>query len=71
LPFLVPGVGAQGGDLEGTLSAAGDNVLIHATRGVLDKDAKSEAVFKEGVRSRLLELNERIEAVRPRETSHG
>lgn len=34
LPFLVPGVGAQGGDLQGVLSVSRD-VIIHVTRGIL------------------------------------
>lgn len=47
LPFLVPGVGAQGGDLEGSVRAAwnGDeaSVLINASRSVLYADDPGEA----------------------------
>ncbi len=36
LPFLIPGVGAQGGDLQAVLSASGDlNVLISASRSII------------------------------------
>ena len=35
LPLLIPGVGAQGGDLEATVRAAGDRFLINASRSVL------------------------------------
>lgn len=35
VPFLIPGVGAQGGDLEGALRAAGPDVLINAGRALM------------------------------------
>jgi len=39
LPFLVPGIGAQGGDLEATLKAGvrpdGGGILINSSRGIL------------------------------------
>ena len=35
LPLLIPGVGAQGGDLEATVRAAGDRFLLNASRSVL------------------------------------
>lgn len=35
VPFLIPGVGAQGGDLAGALRAAGQDVLINAGRSLL------------------------------------
>ncbi|MCB1314360.1 MAG: orotidine-5'-phosphate decarboxylase [Leptospiraceae bacterium] len=35
LPFLVPGIGAQGGDLERVLRAAGNNVLINVGRAIM------------------------------------
>lgn len=34
-PFLIPGIGAQGGDLEATLAAAGPNCLINVSRALL------------------------------------
>ena len=35
LPFLVPGVGAQGGDMNETIKAAGNNLLINASRSII------------------------------------
>ena len=39
MPLLVPGIGAQGGDLEGTLRAGlrpdGWGVLINSSRGII------------------------------------
>ncbi len=39
LPFLVPGIGAQGGDLESTLAAGldvdGAGLLINSARGII------------------------------------
>ena len=49
LPFLVPGVGAQGGDLEGSLRAAwtGDeaSVLINASRSILYAEDPGQAAL--------------------------
>ena len=38
VPFLVPGLGAQGGDLEGVLRGTAD-VLLHVTRGILPDES--------------------------------
>ncbi len=52
LPFLIPGIGAQGGDLEGSVRAAwnGDSAscLVSASRGVLfaEKPAREAARIK-------------------------
>jgi orotidine-5'-phosphate decarboxylase len=47
LPFLLPGVGAQGGDLEESVRAAwnGDEAscLVNVSRGVLYADAPAAA----------------------------
>jgi orotidine-5'-phosphate decarboxylase len=66
LPFLVPGVGAQGGDLEASVRAAwnGDwaSCLVSASRSVLfAEDPRSEA---EGLRAA---INATIESPPPRE----
>lgn len=37
VPFLVPGLGAQGGDLAGVLRETTD-VVLHVTRGILPDD---------------------------------
>ncbi len=48
IPFLVPGIGAQGGDLSAVFEAAGNNLLINAGRSILyaakrRKDVKTVA----------------------------
>jgi orotidine-5'-phosphate decarboxylase len=47
LPFLIPGIGAQGGDLEGSVRAAwnGDNAscLVSSSRSILYADNPAEA----------------------------
>ncbi len=45
VPFLIPGVGAQGGDLEGALRAAGPDVLINAGRALLYGGQDREGVI--------------------------
>jgi len=44
VPFLIPGVGAQGGDLEATLEAAGDDALINVSRSLLYASEHRDAV---------------------------
>lgn len=59
--FLVPGVGAQGGDLEAAvtagLNAAGHGLIINATRSIIYADDPREAAH---------ELRDRINAIRRR-----
>jgi orotidine-5'-phosphate decarboxylase len=38
LPILVPGIGAQGGDVKATLENGGDRVLLHAGRSLMYAD---------------------------------
>ena len=40
LPFLIPGIGTQNGDLNKCLEATGTNVLINLSRGILYKAEK-------------------------------
>lgn len=68
MPMLVPGVGAQGGDLETTCAAAlapaspGDGYLIHVTRGVLPgKDDRGDALTV--IRAKARAWRDRIRAV--------
>ena len=50
LSFLVPGIGAQGGDLEATLAAgldgAGKGLLISSSRGVIYAGGGSSAAIR-------------------------
>lgn len=66
LPILVPGVGAQQGDLEGAVTAGldadGGGILVNASRGVLY--ASSADDWQAAARAAALDLRERIDAVR-------
>ena len=42
LPLLIPGIGAQGGDLPATVKAAQTNFLINASRSILYASVKSD-----------------------------
>lgn len=54
IPFLVPGVGAQGGDLQTVLKNAGNLCLIHVSRSILF--ASTGPDFAEVARNELLKL---------------
>lgn len=72
-PFLLPGVGAQGGELEasareGSLAGSWPAVLFHVTRGVLP-GASDTGSFREVVRAKASEWRERVNrAVAARES---
>jgi len=62
-PFLVPGIGAQGGDLqrviaEGRTGHGIPGLLLHVTRGILPQGTGEP--FEEGVRRLTLEWNNRV-----------
>ena len=56
--FLVPGVGAQGGSLEGTLRAAGKNVIVNSSREILY--ASQGLDFAEKAREKAKEMVEKM-----------
>lgn len=62
LPFLIPGIGAQGGDLEGSVKAAkteqSDGFIISSSRGVLY--ASSEDDYADAAREEVEKLNAEI-----------
>jgi orotidine-5'-phosphate decarboxylase len=62
LPILVPGIGAQGGDLEGTLRAGlrpdGKGLLINSSRGIIYASAGED--FAEAAAQAARELGEAI-----------
>ena len=66
LPFLVPGIGAQGGDLDATLQAGldarGAGLLINSSRGIIYADSGSAA----GIRAAAAKLHAAIENKRAR-----
>ena len=66
MPFLVPGVGTQGGELESALSATldadGGNVLVNSSRGILY--ASKGPDFAGAARAAAEEMRSRIQAAR-------
>lgn len=67
MPFLVPGVGTQGGELEAALSATldadGGGILVNSSRGILYASTGSD--FAEAARVAAENLRAQIEAARP------
>jgi orotidine-5'-phosphate decarboxylase len=71
LPFLIPGVGAQGGDLEASVlegtDSAGDMAVINSSRAILY--ASSGPDFAEAAGREALKLKQAINAVRAKKKS--
>jgi len=69
LPFLIPGLGAQGGDVEMTVrfgtDANGEGAILNSSRGILY--ASDGADFAEAARKAALRLREEINRSRGRE----
>lgn len=67
MPFLVPGVGTQGGELEAALSATldadGGGILVNSSRGILY--ASKGPDFADAARAAAENLRAQIEAARP------
>ncbi len=67
LPFLVPGVGAQGGDLQAALqwgfTAAGDPPMINSSRGIIF--ASDGPDFAQAARAAALRMRDDMRALRP------
>ncbi len=63
LPLLIPGVGAQGGDLRATVQAAGDRFLINASRSVLYAGEGRD--FASAARAEAQRLRDAIAALAP------
>lgn len=72
MPILIPGVGAQGGDLEATVQAGKDSrgrgMIINSSRGVIF--ASSGPDFAEAARREVLNLQEMIDNCLRRESIH-
>ena len=66
MPMLVPGIGAQGGDLEGSLVHGLDadipNLLISSSRGIIYASSDAET-FAEAARRAALELRDSINEI--------
>jgi len=65
LPFLVPGIGAQGGDLAATVrhgqTASGKGLMINASRSILY--ASNGSNFAEAARAEAIRLRDQIQAM--------
>lgn len=72
VPFLIPGIGAQGGDLETVVAkggGAGSFLLFHVTRGILPgRDELGNAA--EQIRAKTDEWNRRIASAMGRSGTH-
>lgn len=66
MPILIPGIGAQGGDIEKTIKAGKDSrgmgMIINSSRGIIF--ASSGEDFAEAARRETLKLNEEINKYR-------
>ena len=66
LPFLIPGIGAQGGDLEGAIQFGTDNAgemaIINSSRGIIY--ASSGEDFADAAREQTKSLRTRINQIR-------
>ncbi len=66
MPFLIPGIGAQGGDLESAIQlgtdALGSMAVINSSRGIIY--ASSGEDFAEAAREKTMELRDAINHVR-------
>lgn len=58
IPLLIPGIGAQGGDLEKTVKYAKRNFIISSSRGIIFASKKSD--FAKAAREETLKLSEDI-----------
>jgi orotidine-5'-phosphate decarboxylase len=69
LPILLPGVGAQAGDLEASLraglDATGGGLMVSASRAILYPPVSDDADWTVPVRAAAIELRDRINAARP------
>jgi orotidine-5'-phosphate decarboxylase len=66
LPFLIPGIGAQGGDLEASVNAGTDEkggmAIINSSRGILYSSSGSD--FAEAARKQAVKLRDAINMAR-------
>ena len=61
MPILVPGIGAQGGELEATVRAGKKRMIINSSRGIIF--ASNGPDFADAARAATLKLHDEIDAV--------
>ena len=61
MPILIPGVGKQGGDLAAAVRAGGSNILLNASRDILN--ASNGEDFAEAAGNKARELHEAIKRI--------
>lgn len=65
MPILIPGIGAQGGDLEATVNAGKDSrnqgMIINSSRGIIF--ASNDSDFAEAARQETIKLNNSINRI--------
>lgn len=70
LPFLMPGVGAQDGDVreavQAALDARGAGILVNASRGVIYAPSEDPALWADASRAAAESLRDQINAARAR-----
>ena len=68
LPILLPGIGAQAGDLEAAVGngvdAAGGGLIVSASRSILYAGAEADSGWQDAVRASALALRDAINVVR-------
>jgi orotidine-5'-phosphate decarboxylase len=68
LPFLIPGVGAQGGEIETTVRYGtdhnGERAIVNSSRGIIYAGGRGKD-FARGVRQAALTLRDRLNTFRP------
>lgn len=62
MTFLIPGIGAQGGDIEKTMQASGENVIINSSRSIIY--ASKGADFADAARAEATKLRDEINKYR-------
>ena len=56
--FLIPGIGAQGGNLKNVIEKAGKNIIINSSRGIIFADSSEK--FAKRAREETIKLKEEI-----------
>jgi len=69
IPILIPGIGAQGGDLQATIENAGRQFIINSSRGIIFASKNKD--FAEAARRETEKLHKLITIYRGKDLNHG